>query len=96
MKERPWRRLGSIKKVLSCRRLWSLPFASTGADSDRVISEGQFQWVSQGPQPGATGVSLLAALLPVQLPPDILQQSGLRCAGGPETRSAQSPDHFGY
>lgn len=67
-----------------------LPLPSTGAENDRVISEGKFAWVSRG------SVSLAAALLPVQLPPGVLQQPGLRCAGGPETRSAQCPDHFGY
>lgn len=47
-------------------------------------------------QRGAAGTSPVAAPLPVQLPPRVLQQSRRRCAGRPETRSAQRPDHVGY
>lgn len=46
------------KRFYSYMRLWFLPFLPfafclsppTGADNDRVISGGKFQWVSQGPQ----------------------------------------------
>lgn len=95
LKECPRRRPASSKKssFLQETSVSALCLCHLAAQRMTAISAGRFMWVRQE-LPGLG--SLGAVLLPVQLPPGVLQQSGLRCASGPETRSAECPDHIGY